>query len=275
MPALLDRVSASAHHRVDRLLEGEVGGVDDHGVGGLRQRGDGSGRVDGVAAPGRRASRSRARPVDRRRSAPGCDAAPVPRRSLSGTPSAWPRGTPPCRCRAPRPRCHRVDGGPLQHQQSGADFGDRAHGAHVVGDSRLPDGRGDIHAVEGDRSARSGRRRTRDIGFEGMRGDGDGIVEGHPVVEHPQGHRPIHRAGVQVAEPEPLGDAAGDAGLAGTGRAVDGDHRRGMAAGACTRWAPRSGRSAGSTRRCARSVSGVLERHPGAQPAGRTSCGGW
>ena len=49
------------------------------------------------------------------------------------------------------------------------------------------------------------------------------VVHVDAVAQHPPGHRAVHRAGVEVAQPEPVGDAAGRARLARSGGAVDGD----------------------------------------------------
>ena len=47
----------------------------------------------------------------------------------------------------------------------------------------------------------------------------------HALVEQPPGERPVGGAGVQVAQPEGARDAPGRGRLAGSGRAVDGDHQ--------------------------------------------------
>ena len=54
----------------------------------------------------------------------------------------------------------------------------------------------------------------------GVGRDGLGVVGVDAVLEHPPGHRAVHRAGVEVAQPEPRGDAAGRARLAGPRGAV-------------------------------------------------------
>ena len=52
------------------------------------------------------------------------------------------------------------------------------------------------------------------------------VSERDPRSQREPGERAVHRAGVEVAEAEPLGERARDGALAGPCRAVDGDDHR-------------------------------------------------
>ena len=52
------------------------------------------------------------------------------------------------------------------------------------------------------------------------------VVEIEPVLERQPGERPVHGAGIEVAEAEALGEAARNGALPGPGGAVDGDDHR-------------------------------------------------
>src|SRR6476469_3674308 len=52
------------------------------------------------------------------------------------------------------------------------------------------------------------------------------VAERHPALAREPRQRPVHRAGVEVAKAQPLGQAPGDRALAGSRRAVDGDDHR-------------------------------------------------
>ena len=81
---------------------------------------------------------------------------------------------------------------------------------------------GDVVAVH-----RDGRRErvgaAREAWLPAACGHRGRVVHVDAVAQHPPGHRAVHRAGVEVAQPEPVGHAARGAGLAGSGGAVDRD----------------------------------------------------
>ena len=89
---------------------------------------------------------------------------------------------------------------PLPH------LGHRADRAHRGGHPRLADGVGHVDPVQRDGRGRAGRSRAR-ARAPGARRATRGVVDVDAVVEHPHGHRPVHRAGVEVAQAEAPGDA--------------------------------------------------------------------
>ena len=110
----------------------------------------------------------------------------------------------------------------LQLEQAGADLRHGADRADRGGDVLGPDLDGDVVAVDGDR----GRERVGaglDDGRGGERRDGVGVSHVDALAQQPPRHRAEHRAGVEVAQAQPLGDPARGARLAGARRAVDGN----------------------------------------------------
>ena len=81
--------------------------------------------------------------------------------------------------------------------------------------SSAADRRGDVVAVDGDRRRRAGRCRSSDLGLAHAGRHRVRVVHVDAVAQHPPGHRAEHRTGVEVAQPEPVGDAARRARLAG------------------------------------------------------------
>jgi hypothetical protein len=100
----------------------------------------------------------------------------------------------------------------LAHRRVG---GDRAHRLRHLA---AADVGGRIDAVDDDAVLRDRQLELpRQIGDGRVVGDGDAATEGS------EGHCPVHRAGVEVLEPEAAGDGAADSALPGTGRAIDRD----------------------------------------------------
>ena len=112
----------------------------------------------------------------------------------------------------------------LDLEQPCPDLGHGAHrrhrGIHLVGADRDPD----VDAVDQDRGAeRVGA--GQDLGLVAAVGHRGRVVDVDALAQQPPRHRPELGAGVEVAQPEPGSHGARRAGLAGAGRAVDGDHQ--------------------------------------------------
>ena len=113
----------------------------------------------------------------------------------------------------PTPGERRRDHSALQLDQPRPDLGHGRHRTHGPGHGLPADRLTDVDAVHGDR---------RGLGVRGgaqhrpvsQRGDGRGIGDVHPAVEHVPGHRPVHRPGVQVVQAQRAGHAPAGAGLA-------------------------------------------------------------
>ena len=101
------------------------------------------------------------------------------------------------------------------------DLGMACDGRDHAVDTDLPDRAGDVGAVDEDPPG--GVERDRLLPRQGA--ERLAVAEVDPAPEREPGEAPVHRAGVQVAEPEPLREAACHGALTGPGRAVDGnDH---------------------------------------------------
>ena len=66
--------------------------------------------------------------------------------------------------------------------------------------------------------------RKRDARLASQSRERGAVVGGHALAQSEIGHRPVHRAGVQVGVAEPRRQQPGQRALARPGRAVDGDH---------------------------------------------------
>ena len=222
-PLAVRRSPEQAHDVVDDLVDRPVGGVDLDRALGLGERAVLAALVERVAAGdvgGHRLVVEVARPRW-----PG--GWPAPRGGRSGTPSARRRGTPRCRCRGPRSRPRR---GSAAHscwrrRSSVAHRGVGGHRAHRPGD---------LGAADLDRWRR--RRRPRRLpSATVISSSGTSLatssasVGSIPRRSAGERDRPVHGPGVEVVEPELLGQPTGDGRLARPGRPVDGDHphRRG------------------------------------------------
>ena len=104
----------------------------------------------------------------------------------------------------------------------------RTAGTTLTGDTAA------LTSSEPDRDARRRRRRPmivgrervgagHDLGLPARAATASGSCTSTPCAQHPPGHRAEHGPGVEVAQPEPRGDAARRTRLARSGRAVDGD----------------------------------------------------
>ena len=89
-------------------------------------------------------------------------------------------------------------------------------------DARLPDRR--RHVLAGDRDV------TRRVELHRMRGgelpEALAVLERDVLAQRQPRHRPVHRARVEVADAQPLGEAACDRALARPCGPVDGDDHR-------------------------------------------------
>ena len=82
---------------------------------------------------------------------------------------------------------------------------------------------GDVGAVDVDgRRGRVGAGDDRRL--TAAQRHGRGVVHVHAVLEHPPGHRAVHRAGVEVGQAESTGHRTAGARLARAGGAVHGHH---------------------------------------------------
>src|SRR5207244_9201414 len=89
-------------------------------------------------------------------------------------------------------------------------------------DVRLADRRGDIGVGDPDAPLRveGDRVLVRELT------EAVALRERHAAADREPGQRAVHRAGVEVAETEPLGEPLGDRAFAGPCRSVDGDDHR-------------------------------------------------
>ena len=99
----------------------------------------------------------------------------------------------------------------------GRDLGDV--GVHLRG----ADGSRCVLAVDGQARVLAGAVGKANLDLLGESVDGRLVVQIDAAVERGEGDSAIHRARVELVEAQLAGDLLGDGGLAGTGRAVDGD----------------------------------------------------
>src|SRR5207342_1254009 len=94
-----------------------------------------------------------------------------------------------------------VDDSALEVEKPSTHLGHGAHGRDGTGDLGGPDRGGHVDAVDGDR--RGGRVGAgHDLGLTASGGHGTRVVDRDVVAQHPPGDGAIHRAGVEVAQPE-------------------------------------------------------------------------
>ncbi len=103
-------------------------------------------------------------------------------------------------------------------------------GAHSTVGCDRTDGRGDLASTDLDRGVDAVDRHAvvadHEIEPFGHVGDVVRVGRVEPTPERGERDRPVHRSGVEVLEPEPVGEGAPDRALPGPGRAVDRDHDR-------------------------------------------------
>ena len=107
----------------------------------------------------------------------------------------------------------RVDHGSLAAHEALADLRHRRHAAHRIGDRSIPDVRGHIPAIHR-HSGVGGIITQHDDRLIAARSNGLGVVHVHTLLEHPPGHRAIHRTRVDVVQAQALRDSPRSARLA-------------------------------------------------------------
>ncbi len=127
----------------------------------------------------------------------------VPMSRPSMTPPPW----------SPRP-------GALAGAQLGADTRVGGHGADGGGHLAAADLGRDVIAVDEHAVVGHAQRHR-----AGQLGDGILVGDRDAAAQRGTRHRPVHRPGVEVLEPEAGGEGVADGALAGTGGTVDGDQQ--------------------------------------------------